>query len=363
MKWVKIIFDRRRNQKGSDACNFSKNTLTTLCPGRSWIRLFLKYSLTTVCPKKFLDPVFLKHSLITVCHKKFLDPVFLKHPLITVCGKIKKIVSDKKYRLHGLRAKLSDWSTLISPAVSSCRGAILIEFAICMPILIIALFYINDLMRIKRYYAQTEFVAQQMANIIQNISQKREGTNKKINNTDLIYAASLAYLSMYPGTTMYRVGSKARRTLSHTPRLNIFYIEGLSGGKASCLWGRRLLSDTADKPTSWATREATGGGNASLVYNTKEIPSDIYKNLKISENEKKIIVEANIFNANTIMREDEYVESDRQEALAKKAFKCRLIAPKPLAKNVNDIQGWYFTSVVILTPKPGLFDGTAPADS
>ena len=29
-------------------------------------------------------------------------------------------------------------------ATSRCRGAILIEFAICMPILIILLFYIND---------------------------------------------------------------------------------------------------------------------------------------------------------------------------------------------------------------------------
>ncbi len=45
------------------------------------------------------------------------------------------------------------------------RGAILIEFAICMPILIILLFYISDLVKIKRYYSQTEFVGQQMANI------------------------------------------------------------------------------------------------------------------------------------------------------------------------------------------------------
>ena len=67
------------------------------------------------------------------------------------------------------------------------RGSILIEFAICMPILIILLFYINDLVRIKRYYSQTEFVALQMANILQNIAKTR-----KITRNDIKYAASLA---------------------------------------------------------------------------------------------------------------------------------------------------------------------------
>jgi hypothetical protein len=95
-------------------------------------------------------------------------------------------------------------------------GVILIEFAVCMPILIILLFYINDLVRIKRYYSQTEFVAQQMANIIQNISQKRaqaattseERTNLlKIKQKDLKYAMALAYQTIYPGITMFKQGS------------------------------------------------------------------------------------------------------------------------------------------------------------
>ena len=97
-----------------------------------------------------------------------------------------------------------------------------------MPILIILLFYINDLVRIKRYYSQTEFVAQQFANIIQNISQKRgssDPTKLKISIPDIKYAASLAFLSMYPGKTMYITGtSGARHELSHAPRLNIFYV-------------------------------------------------------------------------------------------------------------------------------------------
>jgi len=241
------------------------------------------------------------------------------------------------------------------------RGAILIESAVCMPVLIILLFYINDLMRIKRYHSQTEFVAQQMANIIQNISQKR--TDKKITLTDIKYAASLAYLSMYPGTTMYRVSvSGGRHTLSHAPRLNIFYVRGLPGGKASCLWLIRFLGEGADNPLGWNPSRAlsNGGGVSSIFPNTNVTPSDIYENLKISEGENKIIVETNIFISYATINVNDYVESDKQEALAKKAFKCRLVAPKPLEKNVNARQGWYFTSVVVFTPKPGLFDETAP---
>ena len=72
---------------------------------------------------------------------------------------------------------------------SANRGSILIEFAVCMPVLIILLFYINDLSKLKRYYDQTEFVARQMVNILQNISQGRD--NKTITQKDLRYAFCL----------------------------------------------------------------------------------------------------------------------------------------------------------------------------
>ena len=253
---------------------------------------------------------------------------------------------------------------LTPPAGASCRGSILIEFAVCMPILIILLFYINDLVRIKRYYSQTEFVAQQFANIIQNISQKRD--NKKITIRDIKYAASLAFLSMYPGKTMYRIGtSGGRHELSHAPRLNIFYIKGLPGGKASCSWGRRFLGEGASTPITWSpSSNFSGSGDTSSVRTSASTPSDIYPTLKIGENEEKIIVEVNIFNASHVMNANNYVETDKQATLAKKAFNCRLVTPKPLKTEAASTQGWYFDSVVIFTPKPGLFDpDNPPAES
>ena len=241
------------------------------------------------------------------------------------------------------------------------KGSILIEFAICMPILIILLFYIHDLIKIKRYYSQTEFVAQQFANIIQNISQKR--SNKKITLNDIRHAASLAFLTIYPGTTMYRIGtSGSRHELSHAPRICIFYVKGESGGKVSYKWHQLFLGESIANPKKWVLYTKPLETKESSVKQLSNVsPSEIYPTLKIGENEEKIIVEVNLFNALHVMNENEYVESDKQEALAKKAFKCRLVAPRPLEKSVNDTKGWYFPSVVIFTPKPGLFDETPPS--
>ena len=84
----------------------------------------------------------------------------------------------------------------------SRKGSILIEFAVCMPVLIILLFYIHDLVKLKRYHSQTEFIGQQIANILQNISQKR--SNKAINLTNIKHACTPAWLTIPPGSSILR---------------------------------------------------------------------------------------------------------------------------------------------------------------
>lgn len=168
------------------------------------------------------------------------------------------------------------------------RGSVLIEFAICMPVLIILLFYIHDLVKMKRYYSQTEFVAQQFANIIQNISQKR--SDKKIKLLDLKHALATAWLTMYPGKTMYAT-SGSRHEFIHFPYVMVYYVKGVSGGKASCIWEYSIYSYTNATPT-W---NDNGKGTSDLSYShirwgTNVTPSTIYPSLKISEGEEKIII-------------------------------------------------------------------------
>ena len=66
--------------------------------------------------------------------------------LCNISAFIKKIiVASKRIRSDSCTEKMSDATSRCQPAGASCRGSILIEFAVCMPILIILLFYINDL--------------------------------------------------------------------------------------------------------------------------------------------------------------------------------------------------------------------------
>ena len=237
-------------------------------------------------------------------------------------------------------------------------GAILIEFAICMPILIILLFYINDLVRIKRMYSQTEFVAQQMANIIQNISQKREGEEKKIKFRDVQHAASLSYLTIYPGKTLYADGKRGNYSheLSHIPYFFIYYVKGLPEGKASVIWSYLFYCYGAINPTGWVHGKGNVNNNYGVVkHKTNVTPKDIYPTLKINEGEVRIIIECPLFCRAESMSLNAYAASDNQDTRAKKAFNCRLVTPKASYK-YNDEFAFYFPSIVIFTPKQDLFD-------
>ena len=236
------------------------------------------------------------------------------------------------------------------------KGIVLIEFAVCMPVLIILIFYISDLMKIKRYYSQTEFVAQEMANIIQNISQKRD--NKKIKLEDLKNAIALAYQTIYPGTTMFWQGSGLY--FVHYPHPIICYVKGNSDGSATTVWSKVLWSGESESvsPTTIKSQTLTKTHDISSInMGTNLQPSQIHPNLKIKSGEIKIIVEAPIF-LNTTYSKD---INGKSGYTSREAFGCRLVSPKRRLNSTDERRGGYFNSVVIFTPKPGLFDETPPS--
>lgn len=224
-----------------------------------------------------------------------------------------------------------------------------------MPILIVLLFYINDLVRIKRYYSQMEFVAQQMANIIQNISQKRE--NKKITINDLKYAMTLAYQTVYPGKTMFWQGSGL--PFVHIPHPIIYYVKGNDNGTATTVWGKPLWTNDSSvvSPETIKSGTQTSSHDVSLINMGTDIPpSQIYPTLKIEPKEVKIIIEALIF-----FTPDDSDINGKSGYTPREVFGCRLVSPKRWQNNnTNAKRGGYFNSVVIFTPKSGLFDETAP---
>jgi hypothetical protein len=207
-----------------------------------------------------------------------------------------------------------------------------------MPVLIILLFYIHDLSKLKRYYDQTEFVGQQMVNILQNIAKTRTVTQ-----LDIKYAASLAYLTVYPGTTMYSTSGDLHHIFNHQPRVYVSYVEGESDGKASIKWTYWTRSGAGETPDTWnAGFLAAGNTDQSAISNKINAnSSEIYPTLKTEETKPKVLID---------------VQLRRENRPEKETFGFYFVNPKYVGNN----QTGYFSSVMIFSPNNG-FSSTRPA--
>ncbi|MBO7641853.1 MAG: pilus assembly protein [Alphaproteobacteria bacterium] len=222
-------------------------------------------------------------------------------------------------------------------------GSVLVEFAIYIPILIVLVFCIIDVVKIRRYYSQTKFVGQQMANILQNLAEKRNAEENLLSKTDLSHAASLAFLTIYPGTTQYS------RELKHIPSLACYYTKGSTREKARCIWGKGIRSGTAESPPWNDSRSITSKDSRSkVVYSSTDVSySSIYPTLRVDAEKVKIILEV------MINWDSSYKDSNGNNALTSRgAFGLHFIAPRSYSSS-------YFNSVVIFAPNAG-FPPTEP---
>ncbi len=233
-----------------------------------------------------------------------------------------------------------------------------------MPILIILLFYINDLVRLKRLHSQTEFVAQQMANILQNLAKKGASEGRTLSCSDIRYATSLAYLSIFPGTTKFVSKKNAPVSdLGYRPFGFIFCVKGDSDSTASVLWTRRfhMARDTEISPAKISIdSDAEYNKRTNIKILSQASPSEIYPTLKIEKDQIKIIIECTIF-----YRQGEgYSFTDgRQTANVSpsEAFGLRLFKLSPMkTRDGQENKELYFHSAVIFTPTSKEFFQTAP---
>ena len=219
-----------------------------------------------------------------------------------------------------------------------------------MPVLIILLYYVHDLSKLKRYYDQTEFVAQQMVNMIQNVSQKRGAANStklKITINDLDHIHNLAWKTFYRGVTMFEKNSVF--PLNHKPCTTVYYVECSNDGKASCIWKTWLVKDAADHIYyETETSKTTDRHISKVKFLTNTSPEKIHPTLRMNPNDKKIIIETSL--------ERDPVGTQFGGISDKAAFGLYLATPEILD------DGWshLFYSTVIFTPKLGLFDETPP---
>jgi hypothetical protein len=190
--------------------------------------------------------------------------------------------------------------------------------------------------------------------MIQNISQSR--TDKKITLKDLRYCISAAFLSFYPGTTQF---AKSHTVFKQPGFVHgkIFYVVGNDNGKASVPWAMQYQygggSTSCTSPESVViSKHDDDERYVTRVRNNKE-PSEICPKLSIKPGETKIIIENFIY----FTKSASYKLTDNRTWLnisLREAFGFLILTPK--------VQGvsFYFTSIVIFTPKPGLFDESVP---
>lgn len=204
-------------------------------------------------------------------------------------GFLKKLFNKKSYQLHNCLPTLKD-----------TKGSVLIEFVACVPLLIILLLYIIDIVKIGRLNAQTEFVAYETANIIQNIaSDKNVESNTqttvpppKISKSDLICAYAASWLHLYAGNSMF-FDTHSGKT-NHSPMTIIWYIKGNADGTATCMWGALISSITneAKFPADLkVTVLSSGYEGSAITWGEGVDPSSIYPNLQVNPEGEKIIVE------------------------------------------------------------------------
>ena len=223
-----------------------------------------------------------------------------------------------------------------------------------MPVLIILLYYINDLSKLKRYHDQTEFVAQQMANILQNIAEKRiaEGQTN-LSYSDIRYAASLAFSSMFPGTTRFVI-SHNKSELGYCPHGFIACVQGNKDSSASVLWEKRFHFTSNVKTPSSVAIDGNSFHRSNIKYLQNASPSEIYPTLKFDKpGDIKIIFESNIhYSQSSYSFGDGRLTKNvsPSEAFGLRLYKLSPPSTRGRKEGQTQNDGIYFHSAVIFTP-------------
>lgn len=244
------------------------------------------------------------------------------------------------------------------------KGGILVEFALAVPVLAIILYYASDVPRYSRYKSQMKNAAYIAASMIQNVTQNR--TDKRIKKTDI------GNISYTWGMSIWGSGRKWCVTNSYYPLglccvTYMGYIKGTGTNKAKIMWTTYCYT-TSSTPTvsGYTSSGGSAASGASFFYgknlNTEYDSVQINKDLKINNDEIKIIIELYMcfrpsykFNAST----PNWTATNATSEISTRLGFYLLPAKKSVLYTTTDLG--YFNTVVIFSPRPGLFSETPPS--
>ena len=213
------------------------------------------------------------------------------------------------------------------------------------------IYYLHDVPKLQRYQQQMDFVAQQMVQMLQTVSQQR--TNKRITQNDIVNVARAAYLTVFPGVSMVPIRNEWL-PIGFYIECFFYGVRGEPNNKASVKWTKQLyfLNET------YVT---VGVGSSNYVVQNKQHvhPSEICSSLTIKDGEIKIIVECHLRYGLA------YHFSDGRrckDVSFREVFGFLVYNPVPDKSdrvNSKDFAS-FFISHAIFAPAAGLFDDTSP---
>lgn len=218
---------------------------------------------------------------------------------------------------------------------------ILIEFAFSVPVFLAFIYYAHDLPKQKRLQRKIQFVAHEMAMILQNIASKRAITKQ-----DLITAMRLAYLSVFPGMTMQGTQNRSH-SLGYYPYAAVMYVKGVEQNLVQGKWIAKVTTDNGYP--IYLDKNVASVCNWGFFEQSTDA-SKFWPTLKISENESRLIIQCHLAYDRLWKWGDKFTDGTYcKNVSSRKAFGFLFLEPK----GVGTAGGGFFTSTIIVTPNSG----------
>lgn len=240
------------------------------------------------------------------------------------------------------------------------RGAILIEFAFSIPVLITLLLYIHDLYQIKNIQNTIKSIGYQMINMIQNVSIRR--SDRLITNLDLNNSSIAAFLSYFPGTTGISTTQDGKTYAKGMYGFFIlWYLKGVGNNKAKVCWTRSLNWQCGNESSicSYALNEWT---SVPQIQSSKESNKDIdvstiRDELLIEKDEIKMVLEISLFVGGPGGSPFYYPDgTDVYDVSRQKRFGFFVIDPPKPYNATRTV----FNTVFVFSPRPDIFNEDGP---
>ncbi|MDR0580792.1 MAG: hypothetical protein LBG04_01600 [Holosporaceae bacterium] len=234
------------------------------------------------------------------------------------------------------------------------KGAILLEFAVAIPILIVLLYYVHDLPKYARMKERMEFCAHCAVNMIQN-----NGRRVTIQDcTNICCAALIPYFGGGTGQYSTTQGALAR---GYSSTMALYYLMGTGTNTARIIWyvGQDGLGE---RRSFWRVTSGSVNSWSKFAYglqlNTDYPTTLLNEGLTINNGEVKIVLYISLYiDTKFIMPDGSPIK------ITPSLFGFLLLNPiveHQCERGSGRYQYGFFCTTVIFTPKQGLFSEISP---